>query len=51
MPTVKGVFAALGVLVLTLAAGGGLAIATEEAPCISCDVILLNEYPDYANRD
>jgi len=36
--------------VLTLAAGGGLAIATEE-PCISCDVILLNEYPDYANRD
>ena len=26
------------------------AVAPEEVPCPSCDVILLNEYPDYVNR-
>ncbi|MFC2008502.1 hypothetical protein ACFLUT_00400 [Chloroflexota bacterium] len=25
--------------------------APDEAPCVSCDVVLLNEYPEYRYRD
>ena len=45
-----GVFTAIAILALTLILGGQIAVAaneaSEEAPCVSCDVILLNEYPE-----
>jgi len=45
-----GVFSAIAILALTLILGGQIAVAANEvsdaAPCVSCDVILVNEYPE-----
>ena len=53
MNNIKSVAIALAILVPVLLLGGWIAMTADdgsESECVSCDVVLLNEYPEYRYR-